>query len=79
MLLGVFYSEFDNILGPKIVYQAGRCPTGDVFDKISDYFITKPHLCGKIVTVFQCLELDIKVMGFPMRIEDVKYHRCVCC
>lgn len=75
-LLGVFYSEFDNVLGPKIVYQAGQCPSSELFDKVSDYFITKPHLVGKIVTVCECKDADVKVMGFPMRVEGSKYHRC---
>ncbi len=50
-LRGVFYSEFDNILGPKIVMHAGECPVGDVFDRVSDYVITKPQLvrCGAVV------------------------------
>jgi hypothetical protein len=74
-LQGVFYSEFHNVLGPKIVFQTGRCPSADVFDKISDYFITKPHFCGKFVTAYQCVEENMKVMGFPMRIEGTKYHR----
>ena len=45
-LRGVFYSEFDNILGPKIVLHAGECPVGEVFDRVSDYVITKPQLVG---------------------------------
>ena len=43
-LRGAFYSEFDNVLGPKVVYHAGECPVGDVFDRVSDYVITKPQL-----------------------------------
>jgi hypothetical protein len=43
-LRGVFYSEFDNILGPKVIMHAGECPVGDVFDRVSDYVITKPQL-----------------------------------
>lgn len=49
---GLFYAEFDNTVGPKIFFQA---PEGficaDDFDDISEYMITKPDLCGKIVTV----------------------------
>ena len=52
----VFYSEFDNVVGPKIVYQA---PLGylaaDEFDSISDFVITKPQLCGRTVTMCACL------------------------
>lgn len=49
---GVFYAEFDNIVGPKIVYQS---PDGffdpEDFDAVSEYMITKPDLCGKVVSV----------------------------
>ena len=43
-LRGVFYSEFDNTLGPKVVMHAGECPVSEVFDRVSDYVITKPQL-----------------------------------
>jgi nitrogen permease regulator 2-like protein len=51
-ILAIFFSEFDNIVGPKIVYQA---PAGFItpedFDAVSEYTITKPDLCGKVVSV----------------------------
>lgn len=53
-ILCIFYAEFDNILGPKIKYQSpeGFIPE-DAFDTVSDYVITKPDLCGRVVTVVQ--------------------------
>jgi len=48
MLRAIYYSEFDNILGPVVLYDA---PSGAVsggrpclFDAISDYAITGPQL-----------------------------------
>lgn len=72
-LRGVFYSEFDNVVGPKICYQA---PDGylsaEAFDSISDYVITKPQLCGKLITV---TAFRHRIMGFPVNIENEKYTR----
>jgi hypothetical protein len=48
----IFYAEFDNIVGPKILYQApDNYVSADDFDDISEYMITKPDLCGKVLTV----------------------------
>lgn len=48
--------------------------SSDVFDSISDYVITKQQLCGKIITV-TAPDAGVRVMGFPICIEDKKYHR----
>ena len=48
----VFLASFDNIVGPKLDFQS---PAGSIsvesFDAISEYVITQPSLCGKIITV----------------------------
>ncbi|KAG5184888.1 nitrogen permease regulator 2-domain-containing protein [Tribonema minus] len=69
-LLGVFYSEFDNIAGPKILFQSpeGLLPP-EKFDGISDYMITGRQLCGKIITVSAH---GLKIMGYPLSIADEK-------
>ncbi|ETW06726.1 hypothetical protein, variant 1 [Aphanomyces invadans] len=73
MIQGVFYSEFDNIAGPQIVYQAPQnALSNEVFDSVSGYIIIDKALCGKIITV--CPQ-DIKIVGYPVCIEDDKYHR----
>ncbi|TMW65334.1 hypothetical protein Poli38472_007976 [Pythium oligandrum] len=73
MLKGVFYSEFDNIAGPQIVFQApSDVLSSDVFDSVSSYIIIDKALCGKIITV--CAQ-NIKIVGYPVCIEDDKYHR----
>jgi hypothetical protein len=64
-LRGVFYSEFDNIVGPKITYHAGECPGSEVFDRVSDYVITKPQLVRA--------SLGWGRSGFPLG-----GRRCVC-
>eukprot|EP01094_Clydonella_sp_ATCC50884_P000503 TRINITY_DN10389_c1_g1_i2.p1 TRINITY_DN10389_c1_g1~~TRINITY_DN10389_c1_g1_i2.p1 ORF type:complete len:349 (-),score=78.81 TRINITY_DN10389_c1_g1_i2:89-1135(-) len=73
MIRGIFYSEFDNIAGPRIVYQE---PPGllsaEEFDSVSEYVICKPQLCSKVMSVSTGQWL---VMGCPVMIEHAKYHR----
>ena len=51
-LLGVFYAEFDVVLGPRI---AAQSPDGvvapDAFDAMSEFLIPKPQLCGRLLTL----------------------------
>ncbi|ETV75616.1 hypothetical protein, variant 1 [Aphanomyces astaci] len=73
MIQAIFYSEFDNIAGPQIVYQAPpNALSNEVFDSVSGYIIIDKALCGKIITV--CPQ-GIKIVGYPVCIEDDKYHR----
>jgi len=108
-LRSIFYSEFDNLKGPQLAFQApdgyvgrlshacdstsgvktqGSVPLGgfisravvvcasflsdDVFDGVSDYIITKPQLCGKMVSITTGQHL---IMGYPLRVESERYHR----
>ncbi|KCV70050.1 hypothetical protein H696_03513 [Fonticula alba] len=49
----------------------GALPQG-VFDKISEYVIPKPQLCGRVVT----LRVDgVTLLGLPALIQDNKYER----
>lgn len=74
MIRCIFYSEFDNIVGPKITYQVPQSYiSNEVFDAISEYFITKPQLAGRDVITLNAFGYTI--MGFPMGIEGRKYHR----
>ncbi len=72
-LVGVFYSEFDNILGPKITYQT---PKGflrsEVFDEVSDFIITCPELCHKLITF---THHNYTILGYPIALSNNKYHR----
>lgn len=133
MLKCIFYSEFDNIAGPRIFYQH---PNGylrlfcncfidglhwnsfipnDVFDGVSEYIIPKSSLCGRLISLYVHIylltsnninytlviiyglildDLSIiipkftsqincwfrvafgnKILGYPVLIDDVKYHR----
>ncbi|EFA78815.1 NPR2 family protein [Heterostelium album PN500] len=69
----IFYSEFHNIYGTKIFYQY---PEGfianDVFEGFAEFIIPKPKLCGKVITL---TAFDYKILGYPVLLQDVKYHR----
>ncbi|KAL7691953.1 putative nitrogen permease regulator 2 [Plasmopara halstedii] len=73
MIKGLFYSEFDNVAGPVIVFQAPKnVLSNEVFDSVSGYIIIDKALCGKIITV---RAHHVKIVGYPVCIEDDKYHR----
>eukprot|EP01132_Coremiostelium_polycephalum_P007829 gene7829-9643_t len=69
----IFYSEFHNIYGTKIIHQY---PEGfisnDIFDGFAEYIIPKPKLCGKVIAL---TAFNFKILGFPVLLQDVKYHR----
>ncbi|KAF8979143.1 Nitrogen permease regulator 2 [Entomortierella lignicola] len=77
-LLSIFYSTFDPIQGPKVLYEV---PEGSIlsknsplvdFDSISEYLIPKAELCSKLVTISTP---TCKVMGFPISLEHKKFER----
>ncbi|KAG2531510.1 hypothetical protein BBO99_00000151 [Phytophthora kernoviae] len=73
MIKGLFYSEFDNVAGPVILFQAPEnVLSNEVFDSVSGYIIIDKALCGKIITV---RAQQMKIVGYPVCIEDDKYHR----
>lgn len=49
-----------------------RYLSAEVFDGVSDYVITKPQLCGKLVTITAA---GHKIMGYPLRVRNERYHR----
>ncbi len=73
---GLFLAEFDNTMGPRIAFEAndGSLVPDDVFDAVSDYFITGKALTDHIITVVAS-GLNCKVMGYPMCIAHHKYDR----
>lgn len=82
-LLGIFYSYFHNIEGPKLAIQYPpeyvflfvdeyRCISLDTFNSISDYIITKDQLCGNIIRV--CVS-DTEIIGYPIQITSQHYIR----
>eukprot|EP01114_Cavostelium_apophysatum_P021731 TRINITY_DN7662_c0_g1_i1.p2 TRINITY_DN7662_c0_g1~~TRINITY_DN7662_c0_g1_i1.p2 ORF type:complete len:400 (+),score=91.55 TRINITY_DN7662_c0_g1_i1:37-1236(+) len=72
-LLSIFFSEFDNVAGPKITFQV---PEGfinsEVFEAIHEYIITKPNLRGKLITL---KAFKFKIIGNPSCLEHQKYQR----
>jgi hypothetical protein len=70
---GILFSEFDPIAGPKLAHQV---PSGllekESFEAISDYIITKPQLCGKIISL---KAFGLQVMGYPVCMEHNKFAR----
>jgi hypothetical protein len=72
-LLGIFFAEFDNTVGPKITCQSPEGFLSDeFFEAISDFMITGPELCHKLVTV---AAFDYTIIGYPMSLSHKKYHR----
>ncbi len=69
-LLAITYSEFDNIVGPRLVYQyPPNVMTQDTFDSVSDYVIVGNHLCGKLI----CVKLDDQqYINYSVAIENPK-------
>ncbi len=73
-LVSVIFSEFDNVVGPKIVFQVpDNQLSKDQYDSISDYIITDEEgLCNRTVTV---TSNGYTIMGYPLKLEDKKYGR----
>jgi hypothetical protein len=72
-LLGVTYSEFDNIVGPKLLYShPSNVLSKAEFENLSDYVIVGKHLCGKIIAI----KTDaLQFLNYSVAIDNVKYER----
>jgi len=69
----VLYCEFDPHLGPQIAYQQPvNFISKEQMDKIASYIITKPQLQSRLISL---KSFGYTFMGFPVVIEDKKYHR----
>ncbi|XP_055336078.1 GATOR complex protein NPRL2-like [Paramacrobiotus metropolitanus] len=71
----IFFSEFDNVAGPKIVFEVPEnkfTTTGIFDDQISSFIITKPELTSSVLTITAG---DYKILGYPVLIENTKYQR----
>ena len=69
-LLGVTYSEFDNAVGPQLLYEyPSHSIAPDTFEAVSEYVIVGKHLCEKIIMV----KVDnIKFLNYSVAIENSK-------
>ncbi len=48
----ITYSEFDNIVGPRLIYQVPtNVISSEAFESVSDYVIVGHHLCGKVIGI----------------------------
>ena len=72
-MLGITYSEFDNIVGPQLQYSfPPKVISAETFETLSDYAIVGSHLCNKsIVVKFG----DIQFLSYSAVINQKKYHR----
>jgi nitrogen permease regulator 2-like protein len=70
MLLATLYAEFDNEVGPRLLFQY---PEGYVTDKtfetLSDFIILGKHLCEKIVVIKY---ENHQIVNFCVAIENSK-------
>jgi hypothetical protein len=72
-LLGITYSEFDNKVGPRLLY---AYPSGvlssETFETLSDYVIVGKHLCNKIIAIKTD---DFQFINYSVAIDNSKYER----
>ncbi|XP_064110777.1 GATOR1 complex protein NPRL2-like [Macrobrachium nipponense] len=72
-ILSIFFSEFHNTAGPKIMYQyPENSVSKDIFDAVSVYIIPKPQIQKRIITVNV---LGHKITGYPNEIKHPRYVR----
>jgi hypothetical protein len=73
MLKGIFYSEFLNKEGAKILSQAPEnLISSELFETISDYIIPKPQCCGKMIVFTHD---QYQYLGMPQYISGDKYSQ----
>ncbi|PIK47600.1 putative nitrogen permease regulator 2-like protein, partial [Apostichopus japonicus] len=69
----IFFSEFHPEVGPRLTYQVpDDCISREEFDILSGYFIPKPELLDKLITINVW---DKKILGCPVGITNAKYSR----
>ena len=68
----IFYSEFDNIKGPQITHQIPeKFQISSIFETISEYIITKPYLCGRLLSMLLTFQL-FPFSCFTKKMEKMK-------
>ena len=72
-MIGITYSEFDNIVGPQLQHSyPSDVLSAETFETLSDYAIVGMHLCNKFIVVKMG---DIQFLSFSVNINNAKYHR----
>lgn len=78
-LLGITYSEFDNVVGPQLRFQyPEKTLSSETFEDVSSYVIVGKHLSERILTVQIHSQDDSSTrqfMNFSVAIENPKYDR----
>src|SRR3989338_4826345 len=76
-LLGLFFSEFDNRTGRTVPLMVPeRVVSLEAVDLVGDYIITKPQLCGRVITVRAAeASLDAVLVGYPVCLEHDRFDR----
>ena len=70
---GVTYSQFDNKLGPKLLFSyPADVISNELFESLSDFTIVGKHFCDKTITVKYG---DIQFINYSVAIENPKYVR----
>ena len=74
MLRACLFAHFDATQGPQVVHQMTATDTKSdfQFEYCSDYIIPKHELCNQRLSVAVDRQ---RVLGFPVLVEDSKYHR----
>jgi hypothetical protein len=71
--VGVIYSEFDNEVGPRLLYQyPTEVMTSKTFETLSDLIIVGKHLCEKVM-IFKYENQQI--VNYSVAIDNSKYGR----
>lgn len=70
---GVTYSQFDNQLGPKLLYSyPSDTISNELFENLSDFSIVGKQFCDKTITV---KSNGIQFINYSIAIENTKYVR----
>lgn len=72
-LEGIFYAEFDNVTGPKVVYAYPEgALRGEQFDAISNYVITEACLSERVLMI---RTFQKAIMVYPVCLSGAHYGR----
>ena len=71
-LLGITYSEFDNKVGPRLLFSyPNGVISSETFETLSDYVIVGKHLCNKIIAIKTGIDINTYNCTYSY------YHQCL--
>lgn len=75
-LSGIYFAEFDTVVGPQIVFQHPSGPDvrldATSFDAVSDLVIPGAELSHSMTVIYLP---HVLIQAFPVNIANEKYHR----